>query len=75
MEVFNILIESAENLKQKAKEIEKRNIISLEKTNSEIKALLAKASKRRVRKVIHIHDSSENKYESNLPVDYRIIKG
>ena len=75
MEVFNILFESAESLKQKAKEIEKRNIISLEKTNSEIKALLAKAQKNRAHKVIHVHDSYEYKYESKFPVDYRIVKG
>ena len=42
MEVFNILFESGEILKQKINDIEKRNIIALEQSNREIKELLAK---------------------------------
>ena len=75
MEILNILFESAEILKQKAKEIEKRNIVSLKQTNSEIEELLANMPQRKQPKVIYIHDNSTYRYESNFPVDHRIIKG
>ncbi len=74
MEVFNILFESAEILKKEVKEIEKRNIISLMQTKNEIKELMAQLSVPKKPKVIYVHDSSTYRYESNFPVDHRIVK-
>ena len=74
MEVFNILFESAEILRQKAKEIEKRNIASLKQTQNEIQELLSKVPQPRQHKILYIHDTSNYRYESNFPVDYRIVK-
>ncbi|MEE8589327.1 MAG: hypothetical protein V3S80_08310, partial [Sulfurimonadaceae bacterium] len=74
MEVFNILFESGEILKQKINDIEKRNIIALEQSNREIKELLAKVPTPKKHKVIYVHDNSHYQYDSNFPVDHRIIK-
>ena len=74
MEVFNILFESAEILKKEIKEIEKRNIVSLLQTNNEIKELMEQLPAPKKPKVIYVHDSSTYKYESNFPVDHRIVK-
>ncbi len=74
MKVFNILFESKEILKQKAQEIERRNIIALEKSNREIEALLQKMPTHKKRRVIYVQNDSSYPHVSNFPVDHRIIR-
>ena len=74
MEVFNILFESAEILKKEVREIEKRNIISLQQTKNEIQELLTQLPVHKKPRVIYVHDTSTYRYKSNFPVDHRIIK-
>lgn len=58
MEIFNILFESAEVLKEKAKEIERHNIVSLKETSREIQELLKKSPDSKKRKVIYLNDNN-----------------
>ena len=74
MEIFNILFESAEIVKKKAKEIERMNIVSLQKSNREIQALLKKSAPAKKPDVIYVHDNGSYPDLNNFPVDYRIVK-
>ena len=74
MEVFNILFESAEIVKRKAKEIEKINIEALKKSNEEIKILLNNLPTPKKRRVVHVYDTVRHLHKGNFPVDHRIIK-
>lgn len=67
MEVFNILFESADIAKKKAKEVEKANIEALKKSNTEIQALMRNLSTPKKRRVLYVHDN-------DFPVDHRIAK-
>ena len=57
MQMFNLLFESNEVLKQKAIEIEKSNIVTLEKTNQEVKELLAQIHRPKKHKIIYVHET------------------
>ena len=57
MEIFNVLFESNEILKQKAMEVEKSNITALQKTNQEFKELFAQMSRPKKYKVIYVHET------------------
>jgi len=74
MEVFNILFESAEIVKKKAKEIERMNIEALRKSNEEIRVLLSNLPTSKKRKVIYVHDNTHHLHMDNFPVDHRIVK-
>ena len=74
MEVLSILFESRDILKKQAKEIEKRNIISLQQTDSEIKKLLEKVPTPKKHKIIYVKDNSSYRHVNNFPVDYRTVK-
>lgn len=69
--MLNLLFESGEILKRKAKEIEEKNIVTLQETNREIQALLKSVQRSAKQKVIYVHDTSE---VSPFPVDHRITK-
>jgi len=69
--MLNLLFESGEILKRKAKEIEEMNIRTLQETNREIQALLKEVHRSSKQKVIHVHDTSAM---SPFPVDHRISK-
>ena len=60
MKRFNTLFESSEITQSKIMQIEKDNIISLQKSNEEIKALLKQIHKTKHR-VIYVHDTQPTK--------------
>ena len=72
MEVFNTLSKSENTLI--VKEIEKRNIITLQQTNKEIRELLKKVPTRRKHKIFYVKDHSSYLPVSHFPVDHRIVK-
>ncbi len=74
MEVFNILFESAEIVKKKAKEIERINIEALKKSNKEIQLLLNNLPISKKRRVIYVHDRTCHVHKGSFPVDHRIVK-
>ena len=57
MEMFNVLFESKEVLQKKAMEIEKNNLITLEKTHQEIKNLFLQMHKPKKHKVIYVRET------------------
>jgi len=57
MEMFNLLFESSEVLKQKAIEVEKNNIATLEKSQQEIKELFEEMRRPKKHKVIYVHET------------------
>jgi len=61
-------------LKKEVKEIEKSNIISLQQTKDEIKELISQLPVPKMPRVVYVHDNSSYRYESNFPVDHRIVK-
>jgi len=71
--MLNLLFESGEILKQKAKEIEDKNILTLQETNREIKELLEKVKKSQKKRVIHVHENMHYNRVSAFPVDHRIL--
>ena len=74
MEVFNILFESAEIVKRKAKEIEKINIEALRKSNEEIKLLLGNLPISNKRRAINVYNTTQHPRKGGFPVDHRIAK-
>ena len=72
--MLNLLFESGEILKRKAKEIEEKNIIALRETDREIKELLSKLKTPAKHKVIYVHDNTHYSKPSPFPVDHRIAK-
>ena len=74
MEVFNILFESAEIVKRKAKEIEKMNIEALKKSNEEIKLLLSNLPTPKKRRASYVYDTTQHPHKGNFPIDHRIVK-
>ena len=57
MEMFNVLFQSNEVLKQQAMEVEKSNITALQKTNQEFKELFAQIKRPKRYKVIYVHET------------------
>ena len=74
MELFNLLFKSTEILKKEVKEIEKSNIISLQQTKNEIKELISQLPVPKKPRVVYVPDNSSYQYESDFPVDHRIVK-
>ena len=69
--MLNLLFENGEILRRKAKEIEEKNIVTLQESKREIQALLKNMQKSAKQKVIYVHDTSG---VSPFPVDHRISK-
>jgi len=72
--MMNLLFESGEVLRTKAKEIEKKNIDALRETNKELTALFNAIPKKRKHKVIYVSEHSKHTPINNFPVDHRIAK-
>jgi len=65
------LFENTESIRKKVKELEKRHIKALKKSNLEIEEMLEKLP---ANKLDNILCDEENDTETYFPVDHRIVK-